>query len=112
MIRITKDFIGGNIAVVDSMDHDVFLENELRDSDGDWFYWAFCIENAQGKELTFHLQKSRLGYWGPAVSIFCSSHFISVRKIFCSYTATRSGNKHALHDEKGEVGPLSCIWRG
>ena len=68
MIRITKDFIGGNIAVVDRTDHDVFLENELRDSDSDWFYWAFCVENAQGKELTFHLQKSRLGYWGPAVS--------------------------------------------
>ncbi len=65
---IHKNFIGGNIIVTDQTDTDVFLENELRDSDGDWFYWAFCVENGQGKEITFHMQKNRLGYWGPAVS--------------------------------------------
>jgi hypothetical protein len=68
MIYIHKNFVGGNISVIDRTDTDVFLENELRDSDGDWFYWAFCVENARGKELTFHMQKNRLGYWGPAVS--------------------------------------------
>ena len=35
---------------------------------GDWFYWAFCVEGAEGQELTFCFQKKRLGYWGPAVS--------------------------------------------
>lgn len=54
--------------MIDQTDRDVFLENELRDSGGDWFYWAFCVENAQGNELTFHMEKDRLGYWGPAVS--------------------------------------------
>ena len=35
---------------------DVYLENQLRDTDKDWFYRAFCVENAAGKEITFHMQ--------------------------------------------------------
>lgn len=51
-----------------SIDGDVItLDNEFRDSQ-EWFYWAFCVENAAGRELTFNMQKNRLGYWGPAVS--------------------------------------------
>lgn len=67
MIKIHKNFVGGNIRVK-SIDGDVItLENELRDST-EWFYWAFCVENAEGRELTFNMQKNRLGYFGPAVS--------------------------------------------
>ncbi len=67
MIKIHRDFIGGNIRVK-SIDGDVItLENELRDS-SEWFYWAFCIEGAEGRELTFRMQENRLGYFGPAVS--------------------------------------------
>lgn len=47
---------------------DVYLENQLRDTNKDWFYWAFCVENAAGKEITFHMQPNRIGYWGAAVS--------------------------------------------
>ena len=66
-MRIHKDFTGGNIRVK-SIDGDLItLENELRDSD-EWFYWAFCVEEAQGCELTFNMQETRLGYYGPAVS--------------------------------------------
>ena len=68
MFEIKKDFIGGNISVVSQSVSDVYLENELRDTNGDWFYWAFCVEGAQGKEINFHFGKHRLGYWGPAVS--------------------------------------------
>lgn len=67
MIKIHKNFVGGNICVK-SIDGDVItLENELRDSE-EWFYWAFCIEGAEGRELTFRMQNHRLGYYGPAVS--------------------------------------------
>ena len=69
MINIHKNFIGGNIRVASEKDNEIFLENELRDTVGDWFYWAFCNEGAQGRELTFHFQNNRLGYWGPAVSL-------------------------------------------
>ena len=65
---IHNHFTGGNIAVKAMDGCHIYLENELRDTMEDWFYWAFCVEGAQGKELTFHFQKHRLGYWGPAVS--------------------------------------------
>jgi hypothetical protein len=65
---IHKNFIGGNIKVVSQNDNDVYVENELRDTQGDWFYWAFCVENACGKTITFHFQDVRLGFYGPAVS--------------------------------------------
>lgn len=68
MINIHSNFIGGNIRVVDITDNTVTLENELRDTEGNWFYWAFCVENAKGKTITFKMQPIRLGYWGPAVS--------------------------------------------
>lgn len=67
-MTIHKNFIGGNIKVVKQEKGDVYVENELRDTDHDWFYWAFCVEGAEGKEITFHFDKLRIGYFGPAVS--------------------------------------------
>lgn len=67
-MRIHSNFIGGNITVVKQNGSDIYLENQIRDSDEDWFYWAFCVENAESEEITFHMQPNRLGYWGPAVS--------------------------------------------
>ena len=68
MISIHGNFIGGNILVKEISGDTVWLENELRDTEGDWFYWAFCVEGANGRTLTFKMQNNRLGYWGPAVS--------------------------------------------
>lgn len=65
---IHQDFTGGNIEVLAIEGQDVFLENQLRDTVGDWFYWAFCVEGAEGMTLTFHFPALRLGYFGPAVS--------------------------------------------
>lgn len=67
-MRIHNDFPGGNIQVVEVRDNTVVLKNELRDTQQDWFYWAFCVEGAQGREITFEFERNRLGYWGPAVS--------------------------------------------
>ena len=67
-MKIHTNFIGGNSIVKKQTEQAVVLENELRDTTKDWFYWAFCVEGAQGKTITFHLQNSRLGYFGPAVS--------------------------------------------
>ena len=77
MIKIHNDFIGGNIRVKELSDTTVVLENELRDTEGTWFYWAFCVEGAQGRSLTFKLEPDRLGYWGPAVSHdLCEWHWL------------------------------------
>ena len=67
-MRIHGDFIGGNICVKEISGDTALLENQLRDTEGDWFYWAFCVEGAEGRTLTFKMQNNRLGYWGPAVS--------------------------------------------
>ena len=68
MISIHGNFIGGNVCLKEISGDTVLLENELRDTEGDWFYWAFCVEGANGRTITFNMQKTRLGYWGPAVS--------------------------------------------
>lgn len=67
MIKIHNEFIGGNILVKEEIESYFVLENELRDSTG-WFYWAFCAEGAQGRDVTFKIEGGRIGYWGPAVS--------------------------------------------
>ena len=68
MIKIHNEFTGGNILVKEIADNTVILENELRDTGENWFYWAFCVEGAGGQTLTFKMQPKRLGYFGPAVS--------------------------------------------
>ena len=73
-MKISKNFCGGNIEVLSVGESEVVVERELRDSTGDWFYWAFCVEDAcpQEKEqhtITFTFpQKRRVGKFGAAVS--------------------------------------------
>ena len=67
-MEIHARFTGGNIRVLRQEGTDIFLQNELRDTMEDWFYWAFCVENAQGQTLTFHLNNKWIGYYGPAIS--------------------------------------------
>lgn len=67
-MKIHQNFTGGNIRVTSIQENHIYLENELRDTQGDWFYWAFCVEGAEGQTLTFHFGHTRLGYFGPAIS--------------------------------------------
>lgn len=67
-MRIHSDFECGNIRLLKVDGDTVYLKNDLRDTDGDWFYWAFCVEGAQGKTLTFAFDKNWVGYFGAAVS--------------------------------------------
>ena len=67
-MNIHANFTGGNIRVLKIDGSHVYVQNELRDTIGDWFYWAFCVEGAQGQTLTFHFDKNWLGYYGPAIS--------------------------------------------
>ena len=65
---IHGQFTGGNIRVLKIEGDTVYLQNEIRDTTEDWFYWAFCVEGAQGRTLTFIFDKKWIGYYGPAVS--------------------------------------------
>ena len=67
-MRIHKDFLGGNIEVVSVDGNNITLKNEIRDTTEDWFYWAFCVEGAKGKTITFNFEANRLGWFGPAIS--------------------------------------------
>ena len=67
-MNITKDFPGGNIEFIKEKENDVFVEREIRNDQG-YFYWAFCVKGASGKTLRFRFpQGTRVGRFGAAVS--------------------------------------------
>ena len=68
MIRIHSDFTGGNIRILQQNGDEYILQNDLRTTADDWFYWAFCVEGAAGETLRFVLRDNRIGHFGPAVS--------------------------------------------
>lgn len=43
------DFPGGNIVVDGIKDDTVFLHQDVRDTQGDWFYWYFRVRGAAGR---------------------------------------------------------------
>ena len=69
-IAIDCDFPGGNIIVDSIQDGEARVRPDLRDTKGEWFYFAFRVRNAQGQKIRFDFQKAnRVGSRGPAVSI-------------------------------------------
>lgn len=67
---IDADFAGGNIVLERQEGDTVFLRQDLRDTQGDWFYWCFRVRGAQGRMLTFRFTGSNvLGVRGPACSL-------------------------------------------
>ncbi len=68
-VTVDCNFPGGNI-VVDAVEEDtVSVHQDLRDTQGDWFYWYFRVRGAAGRTLTFQFTKGNvLGVRGPAVS--------------------------------------------
>ena len=69
-LHIDTDFPGGN-AVLDTIDGDtVCLHPDLRDTEGNWFYWAFRVRGAAARTLTFQFTaQDPMGVRGPAVSL-------------------------------------------
>lgn len=68
-MQIDKAFEGGNIQVLRIEEDQVELAVELRDTVGNWFYWAFRVTGAAGRTITFHFSEDRrVGYYGAAVS--------------------------------------------
>jgi len=66
---IDAAFHGGNI-VVERIEGDrVDLHQDLRDTEGSWFYWYFRVRGAAQRSFTFHFtQGDVIGVRGPAVS--------------------------------------------
>jgi hypothetical protein len=64
------DFPGGNV-IVERMDGDMlYLRQDLRDTEGWWFFWHFRVRGAGGRTLTFHFTAGDvIGTRGPAFSL-------------------------------------------
>lgn len=69
-VVIDKNLPAGNI-VLESMEGDtVYLQNEVRDTAGWWFYWAFRASGAAGRTLTFRFTNGDpVCTRGPCVSL-------------------------------------------
>src|SRR5688500_17055040 len=69
-IAVDADVPGGNI-VVEKIDGDtVTVRQDLRDTEGWWFYWRFRVRGAQGRSLTFKFSSGApVGVRGAAVSV-------------------------------------------
>ncbi len=67
---IDADFPGGNI-VLERIENDaVYLRQDLRDTEGWWFYWYFRVRGAAGQTLTFNFtNRNVIGLQGPAISL-------------------------------------------
>ncbi|MCL4693495.1 MAG: peptidase M14 [Candidatus Hydrogenedentes bacterium] len=69
-VRIGASYPGGNI-VVEEIERDVvYLHQDLRDTEGWWFYWNFEVRDAADRTLTFRFtNRNVIGTRGPAVSL-------------------------------------------
>lgn len=67
-IHIDADFPGGNIKLLAIEGDTVLLQQELRDTEGFWFYWSFRIRGAAGRTLHFQFKDNVIGARGAAVS--------------------------------------------
>ena len=69
-VKISCDYPGGNVKVVDVKPTVVTVDSDLRDTPRDWFYWNFEAESdaAGTVRFTFPEKKGRLSAQGPAVS--------------------------------------------
>ncbi len=66
---IDADFPGGNIIIDKIEGNHVFLHQDLRDTEGDWFYWYFRVRGANEETLRFEFTQSNvIGVQGPAIS--------------------------------------------
>ena len=68
-VTIDCDFPGGNIILERIEGDNVYLHQDIRDTEGDWFYWYFRVSGANGRTLRFHFTQSNvIGTRGPGVS--------------------------------------------
>ncbi|MCF6332023.1 MAG: M14-type cytosolic carboxypeptidase, partial [Draconibacterium sp.] len=77
-LEISADFPGGNI-IVENCDNKstlyyqatsdtIKLRPDLRDTEGNWFYWYFRVTGAANRNLFFQFAGHPIGSFGPAYS--------------------------------------------
>jgi len=69
-LTIHSDYPGANITVERQESGTVYLRQELRDTDGWWFYWNFGVTGAPGETAAFRFTDGNvIGTRGPAISL-------------------------------------------
>lgn len=68
-VRVDDRLPAGNIVFEKIVNDTVYVSQDLRGAEKDWFYWAFRVRGAQGRTLTFVFTRSDVvGRRGPVVS--------------------------------------------
>ena len=66
-MRISNQLAGGNIQLLSISGKEALLDVELRDTEGDWFYWMFRAEFPEEGVYRFRFASpNRVGTRGPA----------------------------------------------
>ena len=69
-IIIDCDFPGGNVVVGERTGDCICLAQDLRDTEGNWFYWCFRVRGATGRRIEFRFTNGDvIGARGPACSV-------------------------------------------
>jgi hypothetical protein len=72
-LLIHDDFPGGNIIVDSIVENTVYVRPDQNGTDtakGDWFYWQFQVEGAEGRQLQFYFnQEHAITRKGPSYSL-------------------------------------------
>lgn len=67
---VIADFPGGNIHVEKITKDTIWLRPDLRDTEGEWFYWYFKISGMGGNVITFQFTSDNVfTSFGPAYTI-------------------------------------------
>lgn len=67
-ITVDAELPSGNIVFSGINGSTVSVNPDLRDTQGDWFYWAMRVRGAAGQTLTFTYTKDCVGVRGPVVT--------------------------------------------
>lgn len=69
-IQVDADFPGGNIVVERIEGNEIYVSQDLRDTEGWWFYWYFRVRARPDQELRFHfMNKDVFTCRGPAARV-------------------------------------------
>jgi hypothetical protein len=69
-MKINSDFPGGNIIVDEIKDNDIYVHQDLRTTQTDWFYWYFEVQSPEKGKFNFLFTQSKaIGALGAAVSL-------------------------------------------
>ncbi|MCQ2388650.1 MAG: CocE/NonD family hydrolase [Kiritimatiellae bacterium] len=104
-ITVDDKIPAGNIVFEKTEGDVVYVHQDLRDTQGPWFYWAMRVKGAAGRTLTFKFTKSvAVGVRGPVVSVDRGKTY----RFAAQKDATRNSFVYAFGKDADEVWFYEC----